>query len=88
MSFPIYLHKDFIQVPFPITRLKTPCPSLFDLACKLRAKPVPPAANGFIAYIYSTLMEQVFFITKRTWKSHIQHHRKLDDLWAGFEVAE
>ena len=22
------------------------------------------------------------------WKSHIQHHRKLDDLRTGFEVAE
>jgi hypothetical protein len=22
------------------------------------------------------------------WKSHIQHHRKLDDLWTGFEIAK
>ena len=22
------------------------------------------------------------------WKSHIQRHRKLDDLWTGFEVAK
>jgi len=22
------------------------------------------------------------------WKSQIQHHRKLDDLWTGFEVTK
>ena len=33
-------------------------------------------------------MQQVCYISKREWKSHIQHHRKLDDLRTGFEVAE
>ena len=37
---------------------------LFDLASALRAKPVPPVADRFIAYIYSTLINQVFHISK------------------------
>tara|TARA_B100001057_G_scaffold164455_1_gene165017 strand:+ start:243 stop:533 length:291 start_codon:yes stop_codon:yes gene_type:complete len=57
-------------------------------ACELRAKTVPPVADRFIAYTYSTLMKQVFHIAQREWKSHIQHYRKLDDLRTGFEVAE
>ena len=49
---------------------------------------MPPVPNGFIAYIHASFMQQVFYISQREWKSYIQHHRKLDDLWAGFEVAE
>jgi len=33
-------------------------------ACELRAKPVPPVPDKFIAYIYSTLMKQVLYIPK------------------------
>jgi len=33
-------------------------------------------------------MQQIFYISKREWKSYIQHDCKLDDLWTGFEVAE
>jgi hypothetical protein len=88
MPFPIYFHKDFIQMPFPITGLQAPGPSLFDLARELRAKPVPPVADRFIAYIHATLMKQVFYVPQCEWKPHIQHHRKLDNLWTGFEVAE
>ena len=60
MPFSINFHKDFIEMPLPITRLQAPGPSLFDLACELRAKPVPPVADRFIADIYTTLMKQVF----------------------------
>jgi hypothetical protein len=62
MSFSIYLHKDFIQVPLPIAGLHHPCPSLFDLACKLRAELVPPIPYGFIANIYATFMKKIFHI--------------------------
>ena len=88
MSFPIYLHKDFIQVPFPITRLKTPCPTLFDLACELRAKPMPPAPNGFITNIYAPFMKEVFHVSQWERKSHLQHDCKLNDLGAGFKIAK
>ena len=58
------------------------------LACELRAKPVPPVPNRFIAYIYSTLMKRVFYVTQWKWKSQIQHWRHPDDLWTGLEVAK
>ena len=71
-----------------LTSTHAPCSSLFNFACKLRAKPVPPVADRFIAYIYSTLMRQVVHISQREWKPHIQHNCKLNDLRAGFEIAE
>ena len=48
----------------------------------------PPAPNGFIAYVHASFMQQVFYISKRERKSHIQHNCKLDDLRTGFEIAE
>jgi hypothetical protein len=88
MSFPINFHKDFIKVPLPVARLQAPGPSLFNFACELRAKPVPPVPDRFIAHIYTTLMKQVLHISQREWESDIQHDSKLDNLWTGFEVAE
>jgi hypothetical protein len=64
MPFPIYLHKDFIQLLFPITRLHAPCPALLDLACELRAKPMPPVPNGFIAHIDTSFMQKVFYVSQ------------------------
>ena len=49
---------------------------------------MPPVPNGFIAYIHASFMQQVFYISKRERKSHIQHHCKLDDLRTGFEIAK
>jgi hypothetical protein len=88
MSFTIYLHKDFIEVPFPITGLHTPCPALLDLACEQRTEPMPPVPNRFIAHIDTTFMQEVFYISQREWEPHIQHNCKLDNLWTGFEIAE
>ncbi|MEP2488674.1 MAG: amino acid synthesis family protein, partial [Marinomonas sp.] len=31
---------------------------------------------------------QVFYIPEREWKPDIHHHRKTDDLGAGFEISE
>ena len=75
-------------MPLTITRLQAPGPSLFDLARELRAKPVPPVPNGFIAYVHASFMQEVFNISQREWEPHIQHDGKLDDLRAGFEIAE
>ena len=33
-----------------------------DLACELRAKPVPPVPNGFIANVHASFMQKVFYI--------------------------
>jgi hypothetical protein len=88
MHFSIYLHKDFIKVPLLVARLHALRPSLFDLACERRAKPVPPVPDRFIAHIYTLLMKQVFHVSQWKRKSHIQHHRKLDYFRAGFEIAK
>ena len=88
MSFPINFHKNFIKVPLPVARLHTPGPALIDLACELRAKPVPPVPDRFIAHINTAFMQEVFYISQRKWKPHVQHNGKLDDLGAGFEIAE
>ena len=77
-----------IVVSFQVTRLHTPYPSLFYLTCKLRAKPMPPISNEFIANIYATFMKKVFHVSEWKWKPHVQHYRKLDDLGAGFEIAK
>ncbi len=41
-----------------------------------------------MADIDPALMQQIFDIPKREWKSDVQHHRKADDLGTGFEVFE
>lgn len=62
ISFSIYIFKNFIKMLLTVARLHTPCSSLIDLTCELRAKPVPLVPNRFIAYIYSTLIKQIFYI--------------------------
>tara|TARA_B100001059_G_scaffold26154_1_gene21048 strand:+ start:243 stop:695 length:453 start_codon:yes stop_codon:yes gene_type:complete len=54
----------------------------------LRAKPEPPVPDRSIAYIYSTLIKQVFYVPQREWKPYIQHNCKLDDVWTCFEIAK
>ena len=49
---------------------------------------MPPVPYGFIAYVHASFMQEVFHISQRKWKPHIQHDCKLDDLGAGFEIAE
>ena len=34
------------------------------------------------------LMKKVFYIAKRKWEPHIQHHSQTDDLGAPFKVPE
>ena len=59
----------------------------FDLACKLRAKPVPPIPYGCIAYVHSSFVQQLFHIPHREWKPHLQHNGKLDNLRASFKIV-
>jgi hypothetical protein len=40
-----------------------------------------------MAHVNAALVQKVFNITERKWKSNIKHHRKANDLWAGFEIA-
>jgi hypothetical protein len=64
MPFTIYLHEDFIQVPFPITGLHAPCPALLDLVYELRTKSMPPVPNRFIAHIDTSFMQKVFYVSQ------------------------
>ena len=41
-----------------------------------------------MADIDPAFMQQIFDIPKRERKSDVQHHRKADNLWTGFEVLE
>jgi len=77
-----------VDLSIPVTELHSPCPALLDLACELRAKPMPPVPNRFIAHIDTAFMQEVFYIPQEKWKSHIKHNCKLDYLRAGFEVAK
>jgi len=54
----------------------------------LRTKSMPPVPNRFIAHINTAFMQEVFYISQRKWKPHIQHNCELDDLRARFEIAE
>ena len=49
---------------------------------------MPLVPNRFIAHIDTAFMQEVFYISQRKWKPHIQHNCKLDDLRAGFEIAK
>ena len=40
------------------------------------------------AHVDTPFMKKVLYITKRKWKTNIQHDCKSDDFRAGFEVAE
>ena len=68
--------------------LHSPCPALLDLACELRTETMPPVPNRFIAHIDTAFMQKVFYISQWEWEPHIQHNCKLDNLRAGFEIAE
>ncbi len=41
-----------------------------------------------MTHVDASLVQQIFDIPKRERETDIQHHRKADDLGAGFEVLE
>ncbi len=41
-----------------------------------------------MADIDASLVQQVFDIPRRKWKSNVQHHRQMNDLTTGLEVLE
>ena len=51
-----------VDLSIPVAELHTPCPTLFDLVCDLRPKPMPPVLNGFITYVDARFMQKVFYI--------------------------
>ena len=61
---------------------------LVDQRCEHRTISGPPLANRFVADLDTTLVKQVFDVAQRQRKPNVEHHRKPDDFWAGFEIAE
>jgi hypothetical protein len=55
-------------------------PFLAYLTSEEWAKSVPPIAYCFVTNIDTAFMEQVFYISKRKWKSDIHHHSKSNNL--------
>ena len=53
-----------------------------------RAKPVPLIANGFMIDVDPMLVEQIFYIAQRKWKSDIHHHSETNYLRRRLEIAE
>ena len=56
------------------------CVSYMEIAPLLHRSPLPAVNARF--------MKKVLYITKRKWKTNIQHYCKSDDFRAGFEVAK
>ena len=52
------------------------------------AKLMPPIANGFMADVDTTLVEEIFYIAQRKRKSDIHHHGEADNLRRRLEIAE
>ena len=46
-----------IFTPFPITGLDATGPALLDLACELRAKPITPEPDCFVADVDPSLVQ-------------------------------
>ena len=86
MSFTIYLHKDFVQVPFPVGM--APCPLPTNFFGKLATKSAHPKPDCFVANINSAFMQYIFNLAKTQRKTHLIHDRQADDLGAGFEIFE
>ncbi len=68
VSLTIHLHKNLVHVPLPFRE----CPQLLntlssDLGGKHRAEPVPPVADGFVADVDASLVQQVFDIPQGKW---------------------
>jgi hypothetical protein len=68
-------HKDLVQMPRPLGasshRFR---PLLPDLVRKVDAETIDPETDTFVAYIDAALVEQVFDVPKRQWKSVIQEY--------------
>ncbi len=89
MPLTIHLHKNLIHLPLPFGEYAQLLNTLSsDLSSKHWAKPVPPIPDSFVAHVDASLVQQVFDISKREWETDVKHHRKADDLGAGFEVLK
>lgn len=59
-----------------------------NLGGEHRAKPVPPVSYGLVADLETTLVQKVLDVSERQREADLEHHRKSDDLWPRFKVAQ
>nr|WP_288900255.1 hypothetical protein [uncultured Sneathiella sp.] len=81
MSFSIYLHENFVQMPSPFgvitgRRMKSFLPYF---TCEQRTEPVPTIAHSLVANVDAALIKKVFNIAKRKGKPDLHHHSQADD---------
>ena len=89
MGLTVDFHKDLIKMPFPIWVFGNWVHSfLADLPSEEWAKFVPPIPDRFMANINASFMEEIFYISKRKWKSDIHHHGETNDLRWCFKIAK
>jgi hypothetical protein len=75
MSFSIYFHKHFVQVPSPIGMIAGGMKSLLpDLAREQWTKSLPLIAHGFMTNVDAAFMEKIFDVAKGQRKPDIHHH--------------
>ena len=85
----IDFHENLIEVPLPVRIGPHPTgPLSANLGGEHWTKPVPPEAIRFVADVGTALVEQVLNVAQRKRKPNVHHHRKTNDLRAGFEVAK
>jgi hypothetical protein len=84
MSLAFDLHEHRVQVPLPLAGFHAFDPTFPDLRGKHQPEPMPPVSNRFVADIDAPFMKQIFPIAERQRKTDLQHHRKADDIGAGF----
>ena len=83
------LHENFVQVPLPIGMGALLLDAFSaDLGGEQRAEPIPPKADRFVANVDAALVQQVFDISKRKWKSDVHHYRQANDLGRRFEISK
>src|SRR5208282_6104268 len=82
-------HKDLIQMPAPLRIVAHARDAPFaDLGSEHWTKPVPPQADGLVAYVDATLRQEILDIAQRQRVSHVHHHDQADDLWRAVKISE
>lgn len=82
------LHENLVQMPPPTAGIESPDQTFLDLRCEHWTEPLSPVSDGLVTHIGSALLQQIFDVPKRQWKTNVHHDGKADDLGDSFEVLE
>ena len=89
MCLTVDFHENLSQVPLPVRVCAHPtCSLITNFSSEHWTKSVPPKSKRFVADVDTTLVEQVFDVSKRKRKPNVRHHSKANDLRTGHEVAK